>query len=143
MAPLKKKTDDTFVVPTLSEASPEHADLVAKQIELQTRYGELNAERSLLRREIEAEKAAEKASGRKRPSLAVAELLGDNAEGSVAGLSKKLREVSTDMANIEGATEILRRRLDESRNAASKIVCDTVRQEYRRRLTALCAAAKF
>ncbi|MBB4259722.1 MULTISPECIES: hypothetical protein [unclassified Bradyrhizobium] len=140
MAPLKKKTADEFVVPSLIEASPEHAGLVAKHTELQTRYNELNAERALLRRDVKAAKEAE-ASGKKPISLAVAKLLGDNAEESVASLSKKLREVSAEMANNESATEILRRRLDESRNAASKIVCGTVLQEYRRRLSALCEVA--
>lgn len=138
MALLKKKPADAYVVPSLIEGSSEYASLVAKQVELQTRYGELNTERGLLRREIEVAKAA----GGKHPSLAVAELLGDNTEASVAGLSKKLREVGTEMANVEAATEILRRRIDEARNAASKIVCDMVRQEYKRRLAALCAAAR-
>lgn len=141
MAPLKTKRADEFRVPSLIEASQEHASLVAKHTELQTRYNELNAERALLRREIKVAKEAE-ASGKKPISLAVAKLLGDNAEESVASLSKKLREVSAEMANNESATEILRRRLDESRNAASRIICDTVLQEYRRRLSGLCEAAR-
>ena len=138
MATIKKKHADAYVVPSLIESSTEYANLLAKQVELQTRYGELNTERGLLRREIEVAKAA----GGKHPSIAVAQLLGDNTEASVAGLSKKLREVASEMANIEAAQEILRRRIDEARNAASKVACDTVRQEYRRRLADLCNAAR-
>ncbi|MBH5371429.1 hypothetical protein [Bradyrhizobium glycinis] len=138
MAPLRKKPADEYRVPSLSEASPEHASLLTKQAELQTRYGELNTERGLLRREIEVAKAA----GGKHPSLAVAELLGDETEASVAGLSKKLREVASGMADIEAAQEILRRRTDEARDAASKLVCSAVLPEYRRRLAELCAAAR-
>ncbi|MBJ7402962.1 MAG: hypothetical protein JHD07_06525 [Bradyrhizobium sp.] len=139
MAPLKKTAAaEQYRVPSLIEGSPEYASLLAKQVELQTRYGELNTERGLLRREIEVAKAA----GGKHPSIAVAELLGDNTEASVAGLSKKLREVGTEMANIEAATEILRRRIDEARDAASKIVCSVVTPEYRRRLVVLCDAAR-
>ncbi|MBH5371478.1 hypothetical protein [Bradyrhizobium glycinis] len=138
MAPLRKKTADEYRVPSLSEISADHASLIAKQIELQTRYGELNTERGLLRREIEVAKAA----GGKHPSLAVAELLGDETEASVAGLSKKLREVASEMANIEAAQEILRRRTDEARDAASKLVCTAVMPEYRRRLGLLCEAAR-
>jgi len=46
--------------------------------------------------------------------------------------------VATEMGNIESAQEVLRRRIDEARNRASKTVCDTVRQEYERRLGNLC-----
>ena len=133
MGLLRKKSADTFVVPSLADSSPEYAGLVTKQTELHNRYTELRAERAKLSHEIETEKAA----GGQRVAPDVARLLGD-PEDSVTGLSQRLRVVATEMANIEAAQEILRRRVEEARNKASKVVCDTVRQEYQRRLGSLC-----
>lgn len=129
----KKKVVDEFRVPSLAEASPEYAGLIKKRQELQNSYGELNTERSKLRKEIEAAKAA----GGQRVAPDVARLLGD-PEDSVTGLSQRLREVATEMANIETAQEVLRRRLEEARGRASKVVCDSVRLEYTQRLRRLC-----
>lgn len=136
MATLKKKTDE-FAVPSLSAASPEYKALVEKQTELQSRYGELYRERSKLRREIEAEEAA----GKQRLAPEVARLLGD-PDDSVTALSNRHREVAIEMGHIEVAQETLRRRLEEARTGASKAVCDSVRGEYQRRLSAVCAAAR-
>lgn len=137
MAPLKTKTTESFRVPSLAESDSTYAGLVAKRGALNDRYRELNAERSKLRGEIEAEKS----TGGQRLSPGVAALLGDGPD-SLTLLSARLREVSVEMGNIEGATEVLARRISEARNAASKTVCDTMRQEYQRRLGAVCSAAR-
>jgi phage shock protein A len=137
MAILKKKPADEFRVPSLGESSEEYSGLLAKRQELQDRYHALNAERSKLRKEIEAAKAA----GGQRLSAGVAALLGDD-EDSVTALSKRLREVVTGMSDVESATEVLRRRIDEARDRASKTICDGARQEYQRRLGAMCDAAR-
>ncbi|TWI08909.1 hypothetical protein LPJ38_26495 [Bradyrhizobium daqingense] len=134
MATLKKATAaEPYRIPTLAESSPEYAALVAKQNELHNRYVNLRDERSKLDRDIEAEKAA----GGQRVAPDVARLLGD-PEDSVTGLSQRLRVVATEMANIEAAQEILRRRVEEARGRASAMVCATVRPEYGRRLRVLC-----
>ena len=137
VASKKTAAAESFHVPSLAECDPHYAALVAKQTELHNRYTELRDERSKLNRDIEAEKAA----GGQRVAPDVARLLGD-PEDSVTGLSQRLRVVATEMANIEAAQEILRRRLDEARDKASKSACDVVRQEYQRRLSALCDAAR-
>lgn len=137
MANLKKKPADEFVVPTLAESSQEYNGLIVKRQGLHERYLALNAESHKLRGEIEKAKAA----GGQPLSPSVAALLGD-APDSLTLLSQRLREVATDMNNIEAAQEILRRRIEEARNGASKAVCDTVRQEYQRRLGAVCDAAR-
>ncbi|EIG56186.1 hypothetical protein [Bradyrhizobium sp. WSM1253] len=137
MAPLKTKPVDDFRIPSLAEASPEYAGLVEKRQELSDRYRELSGERSKLSGDIEAEKAA----GGQRLSPGVAALLGD-APDKLTLMSQRMREVATSMDNIEAAQEVIRRRMDEARNGASKVVCDTMRQEYQRRLGAVCAAAK-
>ena len=54
----------------------------------------------------------------------------------LAALSRQLRDVVPTLSNVESALEVLRRRIDEARARASKIVCDGVRQKHqRRRLT--------
>ncbi|MGQ2182344.1 hypothetical protein ACT4MK_03235 [Bradyrhizobium barranii] len=53
-------------------------------------------------------------------------------------LSARLREVATEMGNIEAAQETLRRPIEEPRGRASAIVCATLRSEYDRRLSLLC-----
>ncbi|MET4258477.1 chromosome segregation ATPase [Bradyrhizobium sp. S3.12.5] len=137
MAPLKAKPADDFRIPSLAEASPEYAGLLEKRQELSDRYRDLSGERSKLSGDIEAEKAA----GGQRLSPGVAALLGD-APDKLTLMSQRMREVATSMDNIEAAQEVIRRRMDEARNGASKVVCDTVRHEYRRRLAAVCEVAK-
>ncbi|MCD9825475.1 hypothetical protein [Bradyrhizobium japonicum] len=130
---LKKKTADEFRVPSLAEADPSYGALTDKQTELHNSYIKLRDERSKLSREIEAEKAA----GGQRVAPDVARLLGD-PEDPITGLSQRLRDVATEMGNIESAQEILRRRMEEARGRASAMVCATVRPEYDRRLGVLC-----
>lgn len=137
MAPLKTKTTETFRIPSLIESDGNYAGLIAKRDELNDRYRKLSAERSKLSGDIEAEKAA----GGQRLSPGVAALLGD-APDRLTLMSQRMHEVATEMENIEAAQEVIRRRMDEARNGASKVVCDTVRNEYRRRLAAVCEIAK-
>jgi hypothetical protein len=133
-----KKPADEFRVPSLADASPEYAALIARRNDLEQSYAKLNAERSKLHEEIIAAKAA----GGERLSAGVARLLGEESEGSVTELSKRLRDIVAEMGNIEDAREVLRCRTSEARDKASKVVCDTVRQEYKCRLAALCDAAR-
>jgi hypothetical protein len=54
----------------------------------------------------------------------------------LTALSRQPRDVVPTLSNVESALEVLRRRIDEARARASKIVCDGVRQKHqRRRLT--------
>ncbi|MGY0574052.1 hypothetical protein ACTGJ9_025730 [Bradyrhizobium sp. RDM12] len=138
MAILKKRPADEFRVMSLAETSPEFAALIAKRHELEQSYSKLNAERSNLLDEIKAAKAA----GGERLSAGVARLLGEEAEGSVTELSKRLRDVVAEMGVIEDTREVLRRRTDEARDKASKIVCSASLLEYQRRLKSLCEAAR-
>jgi hypothetical protein len=137
MAQLKTKTTDEFRVPSLAESDPSYGALLQKQSELHNRYIKLRDERSKLSREIEAEKAA----GGQRLSPEVAALLGD-APDSLTMLTQRQREIATEMSTIEAGQEVILRRLDEARNVASKLVCSTMLPEYRRRLGAVCDAAK-
>ncbi|MCK1437401.1 hypothetical protein [Bradyrhizobium sp. 15] len=137
MALLKKPADE-FIVPSLAESSPEFADLIAKRHELEQSYSNLNAERSNLLDEIKAAKAA----GGERLSAGVARLLGEKSGGTVTELSNRLHGVVAEMGVIEDTREVLRRRTDEARDKASKIICSATLPEYRRRLKSLCDAAR-
>lgn len=136
MTVTKKKTADSYRVPSLAEASPEYSSLIAKRHELEQSYRDLVAERSRLRKEIEVAES----SGGPRLSAGVARLLGDG-EDSVTALSLRLCEVFVEMKDNEAATEILRRRINEARDRASKIIRDGVRQEYTNRVAAVTSAA--
>lgn len=139
MAPLKKTAAaEPYHVPSLAEASPEYAALIAKRQELEQTYSKLNTEHSKLLEEITAAKAA----GGQRLSPGVAALLGDEPADSITELSKQLSDVVAAMSNIEDAREVLYRRTGEARDKASKVVCDMVRQEYQHRLGVLCDAAR-
>ncbi|WP_247412302.1 hypothetical protein [Bradyrhizobium sp. 23] len=134
----KKSTTDEFIVASLAESSSEFAALIAKRQDLEQSYSKLNAERSNLLDEIKVAKAA----GGERLSVGVARLLGEETEGSVTELAKRLRDVVAEMGVIEDTREVLRRRTDEARDKASKIICSATLPEYRRRLKALCDAAR-
>lgn len=133
---MAKKLANTFEVPSLESSSPEYAGLIAKRQELEQGHRDLVAERSRLRKEIEAAEG----SGGQRLSPGVAALLGDK-EDSVTALSLRLCEVFADIKDNEAATEILRRRLGDARDRASKIIRDGVRQEYASRVAAVTKAA--
>ena len=134
MAFAKKKPADAFVVPSLSEASPDYAALVQKQAELQARQSTLRDQRREVEREIAAQPPASL-----RVSARVAELLGDEAD-STPNLQRRLAEVRGAERDVEEAVEIVRRRLADARGAASVAVCTAVRPEYTRRVKAMVAA---
>lgn len=133
----KKDTAEPFRIPSLVELDSNYAGLIAKREALNDRYRELSAERSKLRNAIETEKAA----GGQRLPPEVAALLGD-APDSLTMLTQRQREIATEMSTIEAGQEVILRRLDEARNVASKLVCSAMLPEYRRRLGAVCDAAK-
>jgi len=135
MGILKKKSADEFRVPSLAEASPEYAALLARQRDLQRTYDELQMERRRLRREIEDEQKA----GKQRISAGVARLLGDPEE-SVVDLSKLFRENTNEIGRVESALGIIQGRLNVERGRASSAVCAAVKPEYARRVVAIAKA---
>jgi len=134
MAFAKKKPADVFLVPSLSEASPDYAALIAKQAELQARQSTLRDQRREVEREIAAQPPATM-----RVSARVAELLGD-APNSAPNLQRRLAEVRSAERDVEDAIEIVRRRLADARGVASVAVCTAVKPEYARRVKAMVAA---
>jgi chromosome segregation ATPase len=131
---LKKKAADAFVVPSLADASPDYAALIAKQADLQARQSALRDQRREVEREIAAQPPATM-----RVSARVAELLGDEPD-SAPNLQRRLVEVRGAERDVEDAIEIVRRRLADARGMASVAVCAAVKPEYARRVKAMVAA---
>ncbi|XUJ34106.1 hypothetical protein ACQ5SK_43625 [Bradyrhizobium japonicum] len=132
----KKKDTEEFRVPSLAESSQEYNGLIVNSLGCMS-----DTSRSTLRATSCVAKLKARAAGGQPLSPSVAASLGD-APDSLTLLSQRQREVATEMNNIETAQEILRRRIEEARNGASKAVCDSVRGEYQRRLGAVCEAAR-
>lgn len=136
MAILKKKSADAFVVPSLSDASPDYARQLAKLQELNDQQTELRAEK---RRVDEAIRQARSVPG-EHISASVAALLGDGEDSSVA-LRQELAELRRRGADLETAIEIQQRRIIDAKSPASALVVAASRDEYRRRVAAVAKAA--
>ena len=135
MAPLLKKTSaEQFRVPSLAEASPNFAALLQKQADLLARQSELNREHREIKKQIEAA-----GNSGPRVSARIAELLGDDADSSPL-LRKQAADIRNQLADVEGALEIVRRRLSDAKGSASAAVCQIVKPEYGRRVAAVAKA---
>ncbi|KYK47277.1 hypothetical protein A1D31_31410 [Bradyrhizobium liaoningense] len=135
MAILRKKdTTESFRVPTLEESSTEFAGLLTKQAELSALLSGLRKESDELDKRIAEQPKAPHSAG-------VSKLLGD-PEDAAPHLRKRRREVSGEITDVETALVVIRKRLEEARDVASKTACDAIRGEYRRRLSAVCDAAR-
>jgi chromosome segregation ATPase len=130
----KKKSVDAFVVPSLSEASPDYAALVQKQADLYALQSKLNGERRDIQKQIDA--AGDRGP---RVSASVAELLGDEAD-SLPMLQKQAGDIRNKLADVEAALEIVRRRLTDAKGPASTAVCQIVKPEYGKRVAAVAKA---
>lgn len=132
MAVFKKSTTEPFRVPALTEVSADYAALIEKQTELLARQATVSAERRDLERQI-----AQAPAPAFRP--AVAELLGEPSDSS-SNLRAKVREIAALENDIAAALQVLKGRITTARSGASKLVCDATRQEYARRVAAICTA---
>jgi hypothetical protein len=121
-----------FIVPTLAEASPNYAELVARKTSL------FDAKQV-----AHAQLVRDEAAYRARPSQMsekVAVLVGDCAPGESAyPTAAKIREQQTNLAAIDQAISVIDKRLSAERGRASLMVCDQVRGEHRRLVRDMCA----
>lgn len=131
---LLKKAADEFILPTLETSSSDYAGLVAKRQELHELLSALNKEAGDLDSKIAAAPNAPH-------SAAIARLLGD-PEDAAPNLRKRRHEVSGAITDCETALGVIAKRIVAAREVASKTACDAIRGEYRRRLAAVCSAAK-
>ncbi|WP_234683977.1 hypothetical protein [Bradyrhizobium monzae] len=134
MASLKKKDVEEFRVPTLGESDAAYAALLQRQSDLSAMLSKLHSERGELEKNIAEQPKSPYSAG-------VSRLLGDD-EGAAPHLRKRRGEVLGEITDVETALVVIRKRLDEARNGASKAVCDAVRQEYQKRLGVVCDAAR-
>jgi hypothetical protein len=134
MAFTRKKPTHEFCIPSLAEASPEYAALLQKQADLYALQSKLNGERRDIQKQIDAA-----GDSGPRVSARVAELLGDEAD-SAPMLQKQAGEIRNQLADVEAALEIVRRRLSEAKGPASTAVCQIVKPEYGRRVAAVAKA---
>lgn len=129
---LLKQKSTPFVVPSLVDADPAFAELVAKQHELLEQQAKLTAERIALVASITADKSDE-------VDPRVAALLGEPLSGKAAS-RQRVGEINVNLKAIANAMEIIRDRLGKSRSKASLAVCAAVKPEYARRVKAMADA---
>lgn len=122
-----------FRVPSLAEADSEYATIQSHLADLMSKHSAAHREAS----EIEADILARPAP---RMRAGVAELIGGTVDISLQQRPGQLKEKRSHVADLEDAIEILRRRLADRRGKASVAACATVRAEYSRRVSAICAA---
>lgn len=134
MANLKKKDVEEFHIPTLGEADAGYAALLQRQSDLSAMLSKLHGERGDLEKNIAEQPKSPYSAG-------VSRLLGDD-EGAAPHLKKRRGEVLGEITDVETALVVIRKRLDEARNGASKAVCATIMPEYLKRLSDVCGAAK-
>lgn len=135
MAILKKTAAaEPYRIPSLAEASPEYAGLLQKQADLHTLQSKLNGELRDVQKQIDA--AGDKGP---RVSARIAELLGDEAD-SAPMLRKQAADIRAQLADVETAIEIVRRRLSDAKGPASTAVCQIVKPEYGKRVAAVAKA---
>jgi hypothetical protein len=134
MAILKKKPADDFRVPSLAECSPEYSALLQRQADLYALQSKLNDDRRDIQKQIDAV-----GDTGPRVSARIAELLGDEAD-SAPMLRKQAGDIRNQLADVEAALEIVRRRLADAKGPAIVAVCQTVKPEYGRRVAAVARA---
>lgn len=127
----KKPTDTEFVVPSLAEASPAYAELVARKAALLA-----------AKQDAEAQLSRDNVAYRARPSQMsekVAVLVGDCAPGdSPYPTAARIREQQVNLAAINQAVSVIDTRISAERGRASLVVCDQVRGEHRRLVRDMC-----
>ncbi|MBZ9741017.1 MULTISPECIES: hypothetical protein [unclassified Mesorhizobium] len=122
-----------FRVLSLAEADSEYATIETHLTDLMSKHSAAHREASVIEADILARPAPRMRSG-------VAELLGNTVDTSLQQRPERLKEKRHQVADLEDAIEILRRRLADRRGKASVAVCAAVREEYGLRVAKICVA---
>jgi chaperonin cofactor prefoldin len=129
-----KNTDNTdFAVPSLAEASPEYAALIARK-------EGLFDQKATTEREIARLGDVLRALPRALQQAKIAELVGDQVpQGESPRPSiERLNELKQHVHAIDKAIEVIESRISTERGRASAVICDHVRDEHRRRAREVC-----
>jgi hypothetical protein len=129
-----KSTENTeFAVPSLAEASPEYAALVARK-------EGLFDQKATTEREIARLGGVLRTLPRVLQQAKIAELVGDQVpQGESPRPSiERLNELKQHLHAIDQAIPVIESRITIERGRASLIICDQVRDEHRRRAREVC-----
>jgi len=131
MAAAVKMKEREFSVPSLSEASPQYAELAGRKTALLAQKVATEADISRIKKEM----------GKPRPlpySAKVAELIGEPVTEASEPLANQRRELEKHLHAINQAIAVVESRLSIERGKASLIICDQVRDEHRRLARDVC-----
>jgi hypothetical protein len=130
----KNTTESTeFAVPSLAEASPEYAALVARK-------AGLFDQKATTEKEIARLADVLRTLPRALQQVRIAELVGDEVpQGESPRPSiERLNELKQHVHAIDQALLVIESRITIERGRASLIICDQVRDEHRRRAREVC-----
>lgn len=127
------KKSQPVVIPTLAEADSEYGALAAKYLQLANEQSVAQHEADALEADIRARKAPAIRPG-------IAELIGEVVDTTLLDRPRRLAELRQRVADLEAATDIIRRRRDDRRGIASVAACKLAKDEYGRRVAEFIAA---
>ncbi|BBC00200.1 hypothetical protein BE61_56560 [Bradyrhizobium elkanii USDA 61] len=132
MAAALKSAKQEFLVPTLSEASPQYAELAQRK-------RDLLAQKVTIEADISRTSKALRAPAAPRINAEVARLIGDEvpSDGSYPS-RQRLGELQQQLRELNAAIAIIESRLGIERGKTSMLICDQVRDEHRRRARDVC-----
>ena len=130
----KSPTKPEFSIPSLCEASPEYAALIARKEGLFAQKATTEKEIALVVKALRTMPPAE------RHSKAVADLVGDHVSNgkSPRPSRERLNERQQHLNAIDKALRVINSRIANERSKASAVVCDLVHDEHRRRVRDVC-----
>lgn len=132
MAAKVKVVEEVFRVPGLAECDPEYAALVERSHKVSIELGDNKREQNQLEADLKKNPAV------RAVRAGLADILGDAVE--VDGRPAKLAELRKRERDLEEASAILFKRIQDRRSAASGKVCEAVRSEFGSRVKALAVA---
>jgi hypothetical protein len=127
-----------FIVPTLSDASPDYATKLKRRDDMQAALSSAERESTELRARLNATGVTSNDGAK---ALRVAALL-DEPSGSAeltVGLDRaRLAEVDRNIGDRKAALTLMTQRVRTARAAASAKICSQVASEHRLRVSAIC-----
>jgi hypothetical protein len=132
-AAMKSRTEPEFAIPSLGEASPEYAALVARKEGLFAQKGTTERE---IARVVEVLRTLPRALHQAK----IAEMVGDQVPQSESPHPsiERLNELKQHLRAIDQAILVIDSRLSTARTKASTVICDRVKDEHRRRVRDVC-----
>ncbi|MDN4982306.1 hypothetical protein QY049_03590 [Bradyrhizobium sp. WYCCWR 13022] len=131
VAALKSAKQKDFTIPSLAEASPKYAEMIARRQQLLTDASSTDAE--IARVEVQI-----RGVPRELRRAKVAELVGDQIPDAPSATPERLRELQQHARALKDAVSVLDTRIGQERTNASVAICNQVREEHHRRAREVC-----